>query len=163
MTKVEYHFPHVIYIHIYIHAHIWKDIYQLLRVTELVFEPGDWAHIHAHFTVCHSSLSSGSSLLQSSTTTSRWPRGTPPPAELGPPHYSIKFVFIPMPVPLRAPSWCHGVFAPPHWMRPPWSPSPLASPWRHQVQDSKLTHSRGKPPPLDAIYSSFAYNPSQLG
>ena len=43
MTKVEYHFPHVIYIYIYIYAHIWKDIYQLLRVTELVFEPGDWA------------------------------------------------------------------------------------------------------------------------
>ena len=32
---------------------MWKDIYQPLGVTELVFGPGDWAHIHAHFTVCH--------------------------------------------------------------------------------------------------------------
>lgn len=42
MTKVEYHFFHVIcmytymYTHtyMYIHIHIGKDIYQLLRVTE---------------------------------------------------------------------------------------------------------------------------------
>ena len=82
------------YTYMYIHIHIWKDIYQLLRVTELIFEPGDWAHIHAHFTVCHCLF-----VLRFFPPSERyhlWPCGTPPPAWLGPPHHSVKFVFIPM-------------------------------------------------------------------
>ena len=95
--------------------------------TELVFEPGDWAHIHAHFTVCHClfvlRFFPPSKLYHLQVAS--WDSS---PAGLGPPHHSVKSVFIPMPVPLRAPSWCHEAFAPPRWMRPPCSPSPLALP-----------------------------------